>query len=83
MVSASGYLIAAGIRKVPCRQRLSSIGGTSFILPGRGRTGYDEIPRDFAKLIWQLASPKWDFDDATFDRAQPPSTTRIMSHRDP
>jgi len=35
----------------------------------RGRTGYDEYRRDFAKLIWQLASPKWDFDDATFDRS--------------
>jgi pimeloyl-ACP methyl ester carboxylesterase len=34
----------------------------------RGRTGYDENRRDFAKLIWQLASPKWEFDDATFDR---------------
>jgi pimeloyl-ACP methyl ester carboxylesterase len=30
--------------------------------------GYDEYRHDFAKLIWQTASPKWDFDDATFDR---------------
>ncbi len=34
----------------------------------RGRAGYDRYRRDFAKLIWRLASPKWDFDDATFDR---------------
>jgi pimeloyl-ACP methyl ester carboxylesterase len=34
----------------------------------RGRAGYDKYRRDFAKLIWQLASPKWSFDDATFDR---------------
>jgi hypothetical protein len=34
----------------------------------RGRAGYDEYRRDFAKLIWEIASPKWDFDAATFDR---------------
>ena len=35
----------------------------------RGRAGYDKYRHDFARLIWQLASPKWDFDDATFDRS--------------
>jgi hypothetical protein len=35
----------------------------------RGRDGYDKYRHDFSKLIWQLASPKWDFDDATFDRS--------------
>jgi pimeloyl-ACP methyl ester carboxylesterase len=34
----------------------------------RGRAGYDQYRHDFAKLIWQIASPKWNFDDATFDR---------------
>jgi hypothetical protein len=34
----------------------------------RGRAGYDAYRRDFAKLIWKFNSPKWDFDDATFDR---------------
>jgi hypothetical protein len=34
----------------------------------RGREGYDKYRHDFSKLIWQLASAKWDFDDATFDR---------------
>src|SRR5262249_41710199 len=34
----------------------------------RGREGYAKYRHDFSKLIWQLASPKWDFDDATFDR---------------
>ena len=34
----------------------------------RGREGYDKYRHDFAKLIWQIASPKWNFDDATFDR---------------
>jgi pimeloyl-ACP methyl ester carboxylesterase len=35
----------------------------------RGRAGYDKYRRDFAKLIWQQASPKWHFDDATFNRS--------------
>ena len=35
----------------------------------RGRAGYEKYRHDFAKLIWQIASPKWDFDDATFDRS--------------
>jgi pimeloyl-ACP methyl ester carboxylesterase len=35
----------------------------------RGREGYDKYRRDFWKLTWRLASPKWDFDDATFDRS--------------
>ncbi len=34
----------------------------------RGRVGYDKYRRDFSKLIWRLASPKWNFNDATFDR---------------
>jgi len=33
------------------------------------RAGYDKYRHDFAKLIWQIASPKWRFDDATFDRS--------------
>ena len=35
----------------------------------RGVAGYDRHRRDFAKLIWRTASPKWDFDDATFERS--------------
>src|SRR5437762_5252736 len=35
----------------------------------RGRAGYEKYRRDFSKLIWQLASPKWNFDDATFNRS--------------
>jgi hypothetical protein len=33
------------------------------------RDGYDKYRHDFSKLIWRLASPKWNFDDATFDRS--------------
>ena len=35
----------------------------------RGRAGYERYRRDFNRLIWQLASPQWRFDDATFDRS--------------
>jgi pimeloyl-ACP methyl ester carboxylesterase len=35
----------------------------------RGRAGYEKYRRDFSKLIWQIASPKWKFDDGTFDRS--------------
>jgi hypothetical protein len=35
----------------------------------RGRAGYEKYTREFAKLIWRIASPKWEFDDATFDRS--------------
>jgi pimeloyl-ACP methyl ester carboxylesterase len=35
----------------------------------RGKLGYDKYRHDFGKLIWRLASPKWNFDDATFDRS--------------
>jgi len=46
----------------------------------RGRLGYSENRREFNKLIWQIASPKWDFDDATFERtAARPSTIPITS----
>jgi pimeloyl-ACP methyl ester carboxylesterase len=71
LVSVSGYLI--GSREA----------GKSPLLPKaelqwwyqyyfateRGRAGYDKYRHDFAKLIWQLASPQWKFDDATFDRS--------------
>src|SRR5436190_21181012 len=35
----------------------------------RGRAGYEKYRNDFAKLIWQIASPKWNFDEATFDKS--------------
>lgn len=35
----------------------------------RGRLGYEKYRRDFARLIWKSASPKWNFDDATFNRS--------------
>ena len=39
-----------------------------YFATDRGRIGYTENRRDFDKLIWKLASPKWKFDDATYER---------------
>jgi pimeloyl-ACP methyl ester carboxylesterase len=35
----------------------------------RGRAGYETYRHDFAKLIWQIVSPHWNFDNATFERS--------------
>jgi pimeloyl-ACP methyl ester carboxylesterase len=71
MVSVSGYLIgspAAGKMPLPPKAELQWWYQFYFATE-RGRVGYDKYRHDFAKLIWQLASPKWEFDDATFDRS--------------
>jgi pimeloyl-ACP methyl ester carboxylesterase len=70
LVSVSGYLIgnqAAG--KTPLVPEAELQWWYQFYFATeRGRAGYDTNRRAFAKLIWRLASPKWAFDDATFDR---------------
>src|SRR5271163_3684350 len=71
LVSVSGYLIGsqeANIAPLPPKAELQWWYQYYFATE-RGRAGYDKYRHDFAKLIWQLASPKWDFDDATFDRS--------------
>ena len=81
MVSVSGYLIGnqeAGKMPLPPQAELQWWYQYYFATE-RGRAGYDKYRRDFSKLIWQIASPKWQFDDATFIAARRPSTTPIMS----
>ena len=71
LVSVSGYLIgsqAAGQVPLPPEAELQWWYQFYFATE-RGRAGYDKFRRDFAKLIWRIASPKWDFDDSTFDRS--------------
>jgi len=71
MVSVSGYLIgsqAAGKAPLPPPAELQWWYQFYFATE-RGRAGYDKYRREFSRLIWQLASPKWQFDDATFDRS--------------
>ncbi len=70
MVSVSGYLIgsrAANRMPLPPRAELEWW-YRYYFATDRGRAGYDKYRHEFARLIWQTASPKWRFDDATFDR---------------
>ncbi len=71
LVSVSGYLIGSqesGKFPLPPKAELQWWYQYYFATE-RGRVGYDKYRRDFARLIWQLASPKWSFDDATFARS--------------
>jgi pimeloyl-ACP methyl ester carboxylesterase len=71
MVSVSGYLIGnqeAGKQPLPPKAELDWWYQFYFATE-RGRAGSTKYTHDFAKLIWQIASPKWAFDDATFDRS--------------
>ncbi len=71
MVSVSGYLIGSqesGKMPLPPKAELQWWYQYYFATE-RGRAGYEKYRHDFAKLIWQTASPKWNFDDATFDRS--------------
>ncbi|MBB6144533.1 pimeloyl-ACP methyl ester carboxylesterase [Silvibacterium bohemicum] len=71
LVSVSGYLIgspAANEAPLPPKAELAWW-YQFYFATDRGRAGYDKYRHDFAKLIWQLASPKWNFDDATFNRS--------------
>jgi pimeloyl-ACP methyl ester carboxylesterase len=71
LVSVSGYLIGsqdANKNPLPPEAELAWWYQYYFATE-RGRVGYDKYRREFAKLIWQTASPKWNFDDATFERS--------------
>ncbi|GLR84282.1 alpha/beta fold hydrolase [Bradyrhizobium iriomotense] len=71
MVSVSGYLIGSQESgKMPLPPKAEFEWWYQFYFATeRGREGYDKNRHDFAKLIWQQASPKWNFDDATFERS--------------
>jgi pimeloyl-ACP methyl ester carboxylesterase len=71
LVSVSGYLIVdreANKQPLPPSAELQWWYQYYFATE-RGRAGYDKYRHDFAKLIWKLASPKWNFTDATFNRS--------------
>jgi len=70
LVSVSGYLIgsqAAGAAPLP-PQAEHAWWYQYYFATERGRAGYETYRREFSKFIWQLASPQWAFDDATFAR---------------
>ena len=70
LVSVSGYLIGSQeAGKTPLSPAAELQWWYQYYFATeRGRAGYDKYRHDFSKLIWRLASPKWNFDDATFDR---------------
>jgi len=71
MVSVSGYLIGnqeAGKMPLP-PQAEYEWWYQFYFATDRGRAGYEKYRREFSRLIWQIASPKWNFDDATFNRS--------------
>ena len=70
IVAVSGYIISnqkANLAPLPPKAELGWW-YQYYFATDRGERGYDQNRRDFNKLIWQLASPKWKFDDATYDR---------------
>ena len=71
LVSVSGYLIGSQeANKMPLPPKAELQWWYQYYFATeRGKAGYDKYRRDFAKLIWQLASPQWAFDDAIFDRS--------------
>jgi pimeloyl-ACP methyl ester carboxylesterase len=86
LVSVSGYLIgsqAVGRSPLPPQAELQWWYQFYFATE-RGRLGYQRNTREFNKLIWQLASPKWNFDDATFERTaasfENPDHVEIVVH---
>jgi pimeloyl-ACP methyl ester carboxylesterase len=71
MVSVSGYLIGSqesGRMPLPPKNEIEWWYQYYFATE-RGRAGYEKYTHDFAKLIWQIASPKWRFDNPTFERS--------------
>jgi pimeloyl-ACP methyl ester carboxylesterase len=71
LVSVSGYLIGSQeANKLPLPPNAELQWWYQYYFATeRGRAGYEKYRHEFAKLIWQIASPKWDFDDATFERS--------------
>jgi pimeloyl-ACP methyl ester carboxylesterase len=70
IVSVSGYLIGsqqANQAPLPPKAELQWWYQYYFATE-RGRAGYERYRNDFARLIWEIASPQWEFDEATFDR---------------
>ena len=70
-VSVSGYLVSGQeVNKQPLPPAAEHAWWYLFYFAtDRGKRGYAQFTREYNKLIWQLASPQWHFDDATFDRS--------------
>ena len=71
LVAVSGYIVVnlqANQQPLPPKAELGWWYQYYFATE-RGLHGYAENRYEFNKLIWQLASPRWKFDDATFHRS--------------
>jgi pimeloyl-ACP methyl ester carboxylesterase len=86
IISVSGYLIGSQkAGKTPLPPNAEFLWWYQFYFATeRGQDGYEKYRHDFSKLIWRLASPKWGFDDATFDRSaasfENPDHVKIVIH---
>ncbi|HET6554766.1 MAG TPA: alpha/beta fold hydrolase [Dyella sp.] len=71
MVSVSGYLIGSqALNRAPLPPKAELQWWYQYYFSTeRGEVGYAKYTHDFARLIWESASPKWTFDDATFNRS--------------
>jgi len=86
LVSVSGYLVgsqAAAANPLPPSAEFPWW-YLFYFSTDRGKAGYAKNTKDFNRLIWQLASPKWRFDDAIFERTakafENPDFVRISLH---
>ena len=72
-VTASGYLVAGQAANANPLHPVDELTWwyQFYFATERGRAGYDRYRDEFARLIWRTASPRWDFDDATFERSRP------------
>jgi pimeloyl-ACP methyl ester carboxylesterase len=86
LVSVSGYLIGSpAMEKTPLPPEVEYQWWYQFCFATeRGKLGYERNTRAFNKLIWQLASPQWKFDEATYERSAAsfdnPDHTAIAIH---
>lgn len=71
LISISVYLIINPEANAQPLPRQDELGWwyQYYFATERGRAGYDKYPYKFAKLIWKIASPKWNFDDQTFNQS--------------
>lgn len=69
LVSVSGYLIVnlEGNQKPLPPQAELGWWYQYYFATERGKMGYSQNTNEFNKLIWKIASPKWNFDDATYN----------------
>ena len=86
LVSVSGYLIGnPAANKAPLPPRAELAWWYQFYFAtDRGEAGYEANRKEFARLIWQTASPRWRFSDDAFERSAPafdnPDHVRIVIH---